>query len=614
MAVIKLEAFGGMLPAVDDRLLPENAAAYSRDAYLYSGALIGWRTPKSLFNLVSSTTRMAFRIPQDNAQTAITDASYWLEFADVDTDVVRTPVIDDSFQRYYFASPSVRPKYNTLARIAASSSAWYLGVPAPTNAPAVSPGGGTGLNLASARAYVYTYVTAYGEESAPSPPLVQNGYVDDTWVVTVTAPDANDMGVNRNITETNIYRTVTATDGTASFFLVDTIAAAVTTYNDTISDDIIAENVELPSTTWTPPPDDLQGIIQGANGMVVGFRENEVWFSEPFRPHTFPSAYTLTTEFPIVGLGVCGQAIIVCTMGFPVVLTGASPSGISSNVIHKAEPCTSRGSIRSSADAVYYTSPNGLQAVTPYGTISNTTEKWITRDKWSSLAPLRSVRAVMNGPAYFAFGTVYVDPATAMDNSSQAQTGFSINSPQTASQSVAAPAGADITNPAFGILSAPNSYNIYNVLVDFWTAVPMLIQNQKVYYYDFTDAAPTIMPYKWKTRVFQLNAKHNYEVMRIWFNVPAGTTTQNATRNVASTQTLAADQYGVVRVYAGDGAPSGSDGTPMTLFTTREIRNSGELLRILSGQKFEYWQFEFEGRVEIIGVQIANTVKELSNA
>src|SRR5579864_1306263 len=78
------------------------------------------------------------------SDTTFTGASTWLEFLDQDTDVLRTPVVDDTFQRYYFASPSVPPQYNTYDRISRSLPAFYLGVPAPPIAPALSIiGGGT---------------------------------------------------------------------------------------------------------------------------------------------------------------------------------------------------------------------------------------------------------------------------------------------------------------------------------------------------------------------------------------------------------------------------------------------------------------------------------------
>ncbi len=61
-----------------------------------------------------------------------------------------------------------------------------------------------------------------------------------------------------------------------------------------------------------------------------------------------------------------------------------------------------------------------------------------------------------------------------------------------------------------------------------------------------------------------------------------------------------ADRYGIIRVFADD-----------QLVTVREIRTNGELLRILSGYKYDTWQFEIEARVPISNAQIATSVKEL---
>lgn len=611
MSVIKMEAFTGMLPAIDPRVLPQNSCFYAQDIDFYGGALIGWRLPHLLRALTNTAARSVFRVPALTANVSLTDTSYWLEFVDVDTNVLRTPVVGDTYERYYMASPSVRPKYNILTRIAAGLDPWFLGVPAPTTAPGVAPSGGSGLGIQTSRSYVYTYLTAYGEESAPSPPLVQDGYLDDTWALTVTAPTANDQGVDRNITQTNIYRTVTAIDGTASFFLVATIAAATTSYNDSLTDDDVAANVLLPSTTWTEPPTDLQGLTQGPNGMFVGFRTNEIWFSEPFRPHAWPSTYVITSEFPIVGIGVVGQSFVVCTKGYPMVITGIHPSSMSEHVVRRAEPCTSRGSIVSGSDGVTYASPNGLIQVTPYGTVKNLTEMWILRANWSGgLVGLRSMRAIRRGPAYWAFGSVFIN-SLAVDDATQATFGFVLQTPDTGSEEGSTPQGTSMISPGFSFMRYPNELVIYNFFTDYWTDTPMLIQDGKIYYYDFTEAAPTFKPYQWRSKIFQDTTKRGYSAMRVWFDTWSGITTQNSTRNVGAMErsgspgvlTLLDDQYGVLRVY-GDG----------NLVTTREIRNSGELLRIASGQKYEFWQWEIEARVKIINLQVATSVKELSGA
>ena len=47
---------------------------------------------------------------------------------------------------------------------------------------------------------------------------------------------------------------------------------------------------------------------------------------------------------------------------------------------------------------------------------------------------------------------------------------------------------------------------------------------------------------------------------------------------------------------------------------TRELRTSGEMMRLPSGFKADYWQIEFETVIRINSVQLATSVKELMKA
>ena len=63
MPALKLEQFGGMLPAWGNQLLPTGQASQSVNGYLFSGNLQGWRQPKLLRNLLNSAARYVYRIP-----------------------------------------------------------------------------------------------------------------------------------------------------------------------------------------------------------------------------------------------------------------------------------------------------------------------------------------------------------------------------------------------------------------------------------------------------------------------------------------------------------------------------------------------------------------------
>jgi hypothetical protein len=741
-----------MLPAWNDLLIPDGQAALSVNGYLFSGSLIGWRQPK-LLKALQNTTKFAFRIPNKNTNnTAITAAdSFWMEFTDPDTNVIRTPVVQDQFQRYYWANPSDLPHYNTYDRIVGGQHPWILGVPASgcspgvvvdgggstvvigqnstvfggnsigypanqmmfipvtpdgtllldniqfvssdTNAtiayqgaiytnlnnqpyqllgetniahgltanstatvsftnpvavqpnttywlgvmfdqavdliqadkrsnigtsfvqtftngpPSIAPGATLGVqtlqiwgnfegsSVFEARAYVFTWVTAYGEEGPPSPATLVNGWSNATWTISLYTPLPADMGgTDRNITKVRIYRTVTSNTGLSTYFQVVELPVGTASYQDTSGDDTVALNPQLASFFWSAPPTDLQGISAFPNGITVGFRSNEVWFSEPFRPHAWPPSYVLTTEFPIVGLGVCGQAVVVCTEGTPYVIVGTSPATMAMTKVKLHEPCINRGSIISTDTTVLYASQNGLIQVSQSGLAGNVSESWISRERWQALTPQTNVRAIKHATSYFAFGTVSRDGSDV----SVAQQGYTVelsNEDQT-SFTVWPQAGGH--RLGFSQLVSPNAFNIVNVLVDEWTGVGLLLQNHGIYYYDFTDQAPTIVPYKWRSKIFQGLTKKNYSAVRVFFTIPPNTPAQGAINTADPQPVLGPNQYGILRAYA--------DGN---LLTTREIRTSGSLLRIYSTTKVEQWQFELEGRVNITNMQVGTSVKEL---
>jgi len=754
MTSLKLDKFGGMLPAWDESLLPEGQAAYSLNAYLYSGTLTGWRKPKVLRQLRDVTSKFTYRIPNKDTKNTniLADDCFQLEFADPDTTVMHSPVVQDIYQRYYFGSPSRSPRYTTYQRNADGLEPWWLGVPQSGCTPGVMVEGGgdttsagfpnvsenaigskyvggnyitfvpmvstgslllqsiacnpaavdntvitmigavysdlnghpfelisqtnpiicdlsqvtqtlpfensvsvtanvtywiavmsdkaftletadnttltrsvvttftngapesinpvdlahdttlriwanlVGASVFEARGYVYTWVTEYDEEGPPSEPVIVNGWSNATWTITLFQPEAENLGgvgAKRNITKTRIYRTVTSQAGVGTYFLVAEVPVAQGVYVDQSEDDVVALNSQLLSLYWFPPPEDLQAIVDFPNGVAVGFRENEVWFSEAYRPHAWPPGYVLTTEFPIVGIGVAGQSIVVCTKGTPYLVSGVNPASMSITKINLTEPCIHRGSIVATDTAVLYVSENGLIQISQSGAGLNVTEGWITREQWKKYVPQGDVRAIKLATAYFAFGSDEpggaIQRGFTLELSSEDKTSFTIW-PQAGGHRL-----------GLNLMTSPNGFNIANLQVDPWTGVGLLVQNGAVYYYDFSDQNPEIVSYKWRSKIYQQSAKRNFEAIKVWFS-PLDTTPAQIARDETYPQlVLGANQYGIVRVYVDD-----------ELWCTREIRRTGELLRIFSGIKGERWQFEIEGRVDVSNMQVATTVKELA--
>lgn len=394
MTAIKLEAFTGLIPRVSDRLIPNTAASVARNTKLLSGELRAFRTPREFAELTESfTVRRAHRIQyEEYGETE----QVWLNFDSRDVDVVRSPLINDIYDRYYIAGDG-RPMYNTRNRIIAGDPPLYLGVPTPTTAPTVTPPVGT----SATRAYVYTFVSAYGEEGPPSPPTVATGNSVGTWALSnmdTSVPDSS----NRNILTKNIYRTVPGQTATL-FYFVGSVSLGTSTFNDTMTDADAALNNILESTEYTEPSEDMEGFVAMPNGYLVGWAGKRLLFSEPYRPHAWPVAYELSTEYEIVSLAVWDGTLVIGTKSKPYVGQGVAPSAFIPRKLDVVEPCLSRRGMVSTIAGVLYPSISGLVLVNLQGAVVITNDI-LTKEEWSTYAPA-SIFAAQLGNQYIAFNS-----------------------------------------------------------------------------------------------------------------------------------------------------------------------------------------------------------------
>ncbi len=601
MVAVRISPFGGMVPAVDDDLLAPNNAVLAQDTWTYSGSLVGLPSRKVLRTLTNSNASKVYRLPNNYTDSLHLVDATWMEFASADTDVVRTQVVGDTFDRYYWASPLDVPRYMTQVQIKAAApalaGAYILGVPAP-GAISGTVTGGSSATLKSV-AYVQTFVSAYGEEGQPSAPFIYSAQkIDATYTITLHAADPLDLGTNRNLTKSRVYRTITATNGTTTYFFVGEIAIATATFVDncaTNTDAVIALNAQLQSTNWQGPPSDLQGWVSLGNGIVAAFRQNEIWFCEPFRMHAWPAIYVLVVEYPIVGLGVQNQALVVATDGFVYVCTGINPASMSLQKVGALIPCTSRGSIVSTVDGVYFSTPGGLALISA-GSVVIATQELIRKDKWNALVQINTLRAAQLGRAYYAFGQAILG---VFDTG-----GFQVDSFQQQDFG-GARAGMliDPTNKTVAFNQLTSADPITNIMTDVWSGEVFVIQNGQVQWIDISDTQQVKAPYVWRSKRFQAGDKKNYKAAKIYFRVPPNTVALNPVANTSQTQftgSLASDQWGLFRVYADD-----------RLVMVRELRLSGEQFRLPSGFRADFWQFEIEARVEIENLQIATSATEL---
>lgn len=407
MPYLKLDNFSGISPRTGPTNLQPNQAQTAKNLKLQSGEIRPWR--KSVLSYTPGLPDVHSIYKLENTATG---GSAWLEFA-VDTDVVPSPVADTSDFRVYYTNGTAPKKTNwNLATTTGAGVKPFpnaelpMGVPNPTGAATLAAAGGIST-VTEDRVYVYTYVNTFGsvlEESGPSPAAtITLVKTDDTVTVSgfATAPTS---ASGYNINAIRVYRSVYGT-ATANYLYVGQVTVNPTTgvASGSLSDNVAAAalGVPLPSLYYIPPPATLHGLIAMPNGILAGFTGNQVWFCEPYLPHAWPSQYMMTVGAPIVGLGVFGQTLVVCTTQNPYLITGSQPGAMTQEKVPLPEPCVAKKSITSDQFGVLYASPNGLVSIAP-GTQDVISRALFTRDEWQSYVPTSMVGVIYQN-MYMAF-------------------------------------------------------------------------------------------------------------------------------------------------------------------------------------------------------------------
>ena len=236
--------------------------------------------------------------------------------------------------------------------------------------------------------YVYTFVSAYGEEGPPSAASTVVT-TDDNQNVNLSNLQTSHSNSNINLLKKRIYRSNTGSN-TTQFQFVAELALSATTYTDTSKNSELAE--VIPSTTWIAPPDDdtslypdgpMKGLCALPGGVFAGFTGKRICFSEPFLPHAWPADYRLAIEEEIVGMKVVSNGVLVTTKSVPYLVTGSGPDTMTAIRIESSQANLNKRSIVDMGPFVIYASPDGLIAAEGT-TVRNLTEGIITPSQWQA--------------------------------------------------------------------------------------------------------------------------------------------------------------------------------------------------------------------------------------
>jgi hypothetical protein len=241
--------------------------------------------------------------------------------------------------------------------------------------------------------YVYTFVSAYGEEGPPSPASTVIT-TDDNMTINITqletASDVTKSNVNFGTgAKKRIYRSNTGSNST-QFQFVGEVPMATASFVDSSKNNELAE--VLPSSTWIAPPDDdtalypdgpLKGLLSLPSGIFAGFTGKRICFSEAFQPHAWPSDYRIAIDEEIVNIAATANGLVVGTKGTPFLVTGSDPSAMVAIRIESGEACLSKRSMVDMGEFILYAGPDGLVMVRG-ATSTVITQDIITPEQWQA--------------------------------------------------------------------------------------------------------------------------------------------------------------------------------------------------------------------------------------
>jgi hypothetical protein len=560
--LIALKGFGGRAPRTDPRELAPNLAQVATNTKVWRGVLQPFRESSAVTTVNrSAPIKSIYRFGGGT-----NEAQYWFAFGN-EVDIVRGPVSGDVQRRTYYTGDGP-PKVTdlTLALTGGTSypvNSYTLGIPKPGSAPAVEVQGTSAEENVESRIYVYTYISRWGEEGIPSEASAVTE-VRDGQSVLLTGLSGAPSGAY-DIIEKRIYRSSVG-DKSAAYQLVAEIPVGQSSYTDTkLGTDL--EDV-LGSFDYDEPPADMIGLVALPTAVLAGFVRNEVCFSEIGLPHAWPAKYRSAVDYDIVGLGVFGSTLVVCTNGTPYLSSGVDPASMTMQRLEIQQACVSRRSILSVGESVLYASPDGIVAVNEGG-VELLTQRMFTRDDWQALKP-ESIHAYLHDGRYYGFyntGTVsggfILDPA----NGQFFDLGFYPNAGYT-----------DLVTDSLYFVLGNDS------VIRKW------------------EGGTALQSYTWRSKRFVTTKPCSFSCGLINADsYPVNFTAYMTLEDAAQATALVAKYPGVIALVAG----------AQVKYTTN-VSGPG-VFRLPSGFLCKTWEFELAGTSTVHEVHIATSVEELKN-
>lgn len=392
MPSLKITKFGGLAPRYQPQNLHQAMAQVAEDVDLSRGTLRPWRTDKKVSDKTGKAIFVDYccYLASENCRAS---------FSRIDTDC--RFIIASGIKNY----PVIQKKDK------ACNDEWLrLGFPVDIPAPNAQFLGTLSNDFnQELRQYIYTLVDELGFESAPSLPS-EPMYVHNDQAVVLSGLPANFP--TYAISKVRVYCAVTTLDygeqikdqnAEAPFLLVDELDFGTTSY---VHQPHTIYGEECLTEEYEPPSDEITDLQYCGNGQIGGLVRNELWLSEPLKPHAFPEAYRYGrfNGKPIRFL--CSErAGYILTDEYPAVIEMESPcqsQGCRSiSILEEPHPIISYQSACLYNGACFYATKDGIVMLAGNQSKVITTALY-TQDQWQSLAPWTMLGVVHDG-YYFGF-------------------------------------------------------------------------------------------------------------------------------------------------------------------------------------------------------------------
>lgn len=399
--VITFDGFQGANTFIDAMELPSSVCTESVDQEPSTGGDLRPRLDvgpvvRAIGTLLAPKT--IWRI----GQAVKSESDYWLSFTNR-VDLARGFESSDPTERTYYTGDGV-PKY-TNSTLALTGGAPYpqgwrpLGVPGPTAALAVTvavdgPSGGT----EAVNAFVYTFVSQLGWESAPSPPSNQP-LAKPGATFNLTGFEAPPGGYDIEIIR--VYKGVYDGAGGFEYFFFREWLTGDPTPANPIGDARAISTDPLSTEGYRPPPADGFGLTRLWAGMLAMLSGKAMRICVPYLHYAWPLRYEIGLADDPVAIGVWGQRGIVLTKGDAVLFAGADPDAMDDEPATINRPCSSAASVVSFNEGmetrgVMWASEKGLCWYGDGG-FQLTTERLLLVEEWEAMNPASMVATQHEG-------------------------------------------------------------------------------------------------------------------------------------------------------------------------------------------------------------------------